>query len=146
MKSSWSKKLSQPAIVNLDAEPQKSITVYYDNQIVGEFVADIIVNDTVILELKSMRRIIRAHACRSEAQIPLSGPRVIHVNDSEAYFTGEVQLVNYLVAKGKPVGLILNSWTCQEQVLEKERLMKRAKIRPALARRNKVRLCFSFPN
>ena len=25
---------------NLDAEPQKSITVYYDNQIVGEFVAD----------------------------------------------------------------------------------------------------------
>ncbi len=31
-----------------------------------------------------------------------------HVNDSEAYFTGEVQLVNYLVATGKPVGLILN--------------------------------------
>ena len=66
---------------NLDSEPQKSITVYYDNQIVGEFVADIIVNDTVILELKSVRRIIKAH---------------------------EVQLVNYLVATGKPVGLILN--------------------------------------
>ena len=64
---------------NLDAEPQKAITVYYDNQIVGEFVAD--VNDTVILELKSVRRIIKAH---------------------------EVQLVNYLVATGKPVGLILN--------------------------------------
>ncbi len=31
-----------------------------------------------------------------------------HVNDSEVYFTGEVQLVNYLVATGKPVGLILN--------------------------------------
>jgi GxxExxY protein len=40
-------------------------------------VADII----VILELKSIRRIINAH---------------------------EVQLVNYLVATGKPVGLILN--------------------------------------
>ena len=66
---------------NLDAEPQKPITVYYDNQIVGEFIADIIVNDTVILELKSVRRIIKAH---------------------------EVQLVNYLVATGKPVGLILN--------------------------------------
>jgi len=25
---------------DLDAEPQKPITVYYDNQIVGEFVAD----------------------------------------------------------------------------------------------------------
>ncbi|MCK4388839.1 MAG: GxxExxY protein, partial [Desulfobacterales bacterium] len=51
------------------------------NQIVGEFVADIIVNDTIILELKSVRRIINAH---------------------------EVQLVNYLVATEKPVGLILN--------------------------------------
>jgi GxxExxY protein len=40
-----------------------------------------IVNDTVILELKSVRRIIKVH---------------------------EVQLVNYLVATGKPVGLILN--------------------------------------
>jgi GxxExxY protein len=66
---------------HLDAEPQKSITAYYDNQIVGEFIADIVVNNTVILELKSVRRIIKAH---------------------------EVQLVNYLVATGKPVGLILN--------------------------------------
>ena len=65
----------------LDVESQKPITVYYENEIVGEFVADIIVNDTIILELKSVRRIIKAH---------------------------EVQLVNYLVATGKPVGLILN--------------------------------------
>ena len=66
---------------DLDAESQKPITVYYENEIVGEFVADIIVNDTIILELKSVRRIIKAH---------------------------EVQLVNYLVSTGKPVGLILN--------------------------------------
>ena len=66
---------------SLNAESQKPITVYYENEIVGEFVADIIVNDTIILELKSLRRIIKAH---------------------------EVQLVNYLVATGKPVGLILN--------------------------------------
>ena len=65
----------------LDTESQKPITVYYDDEIVGEFVADIIVNDTIILELKSVRRVIKAH---------------------------EVQLVNYLVATGKPVGLILN--------------------------------------
>ncbi len=65
----------------LNAESQKPITVYYEDEIVGEFVADIIVNDTIILELKSLRRIIRAH---------------------------EVQLVNYLVATGKPAGLILN--------------------------------------
>jgi len=65
----------------LDTESQKPITVYYDDEIAGEFVADIIVNDTIILELKSVRRVIKAH---------------------------EVQLVNDLVATGKPVGLILN--------------------------------------
>ena len=65
----------------LNTESQKPITVYYEGETVGEFVADIIVNDTVIIELKSVRRIIKAH---------------------------EVQLVNYLVATGKPVGLILN--------------------------------------
>jgi GxxExxY protein len=65
----------------LDTETQRPITVYYESEVVGEFVADIMVNDAVIIELKSVRRIIRAH---------------------------EVQLVNYLVATGKPVGLILN--------------------------------------
>ena len=65
----------------LDTESEKPISVYYDNEIVGEFIADIIVNDNIILEVKSVRRIIKAQ---------------------------EVQLVNYLVATGKPVGLILN--------------------------------------
>jgi GxxExxY protein len=46
-----------------------------------EYEVDIMVNDAIIIELKSARRIIKAH---------------------------EVQLVNYLVATGKPVGLILN--------------------------------------
>jgi len=67
--------------VGLSAVSQKPITVFYDNDVVGEFVADIIVEDTIILELKSIRRIIRAH---------------------------EVQMVNYLVATEKPVGLIIN--------------------------------------
>ncbi len=65
----------------LDTESQKPITVYYEGKIVGEFVTDIIINDAIIVELKSVRRIIKAH---------------------------EVQLVNYLVATGKSVGLILN--------------------------------------
>ena len=65
----------------LSAVSQKPITVFYDNEVVGEFVADIIVEDTIILELKSVRRIIQAH---------------------------EVQMVNYLVATEKPVGLIIN--------------------------------------
>ena len=64
-----------------DIESQKPIRVQYDGEVVGDFVVDILVNDTVILELKSVRKLIEAH---------------------------EVQLVNYLVATGKPVGLLIN--------------------------------------
>ena len=64
-----------------DIESQKPIRVQYDGEVVGDFVADILVNDTVILELKSVRKLVEAH---------------------------EVQLVNYLVATGKPVGLLIN--------------------------------------
>jgi len=65
----------------LHAESQKGITVYYDGEVVGEFFADVVVDDTVIVELKSARQLAKAH---------------------------EVQLVNYLVGTGKPVGLLLN--------------------------------------
>ncbi|MDO8745086.1 MAG: GxxExxY protein [Candidatus Brocadiaceae bacterium] len=81
----------------LDAASQKPITVYYDDEIVGEFVADIIVNDTVILELKSVRRVVKAH---------------------------EVQLVNYLVATGKPIGLILNFGESKVEVKRKVKDLK----------------------
>ena len=64
-----------------DIESQKPIRVQYDGEVVGDFIADILVNDTVILELKSVRKLVEAH---------------------------EVQLVNYLVATGKPVGLLIN--------------------------------------
>ena len=81
----------------MDAEAQKPITVYYDGEIVGEFVADIIVNDTIILELKSVRRVVKAH---------------------------EVQLVNYLVATGKPIGLILNFGESKVEVKRKVKDLK----------------------
>jgi GxxExxY protein len=64
-----------------DIESQKPIRVQYDGEVVGDFIADILVNDTAILELKSVRKLVEAH---------------------------EVQLVNYLVATGKPVGLLIN--------------------------------------
>jgi GxxExxY protein len=66
---------------DFDIESQKPIKVQYDGEVVGDFIADILVNDTVILELKSVRKLVEAH---------------------------EVQLVNYLVATGKPVGLLIN--------------------------------------
>ncbi len=65
----------------LEAQTQVPIVVHYEGEVVGEFVADIIVEDKVIVELKSVRAIVRAH---------------------------EIQLVNYLVGTGKSVGLLLN--------------------------------------
>ena len=78
----------------LKCEQQSAISVYYDNQNVGEFIADVIVEDTVIVELKSVRRIIKAH---------------------------EVQLVNYLVATRKDVGLLLNFGEIKVEVKRKVR-------------------------
>ena len=63
------------------AEIQKPIEVLYHGQPVGYFVADLIVDDLVIVELKSVRQLIETH---------------------------EVQLVNYLAATGKPAGLLIN--------------------------------------
>ena len=47
----------------LNAEPQKPITVYYDNENAGHFLADIVVNDTIILELKSEGELWKPMKC-----------------------------------------------------------------------------------
>jgi GxxExxY protein len=46
----------------LSAEPQHPITVYYEGQEVGLFFADLLVEEKVIVELKSVRTLIDAHA------------------------------------------------------------------------------------
>ena len=79
-------------------ETQKSITVRYDGEVVGEFAADILVEEAVIVELKSVTRLTKAHA---------------------------VQLVNYLVATGKPVGLLLNFGEHGVEVKRKVRELRR---------------------
>ncbi len=65
----------------IKAEVQQPITVFYKGNQVGDFAADIIVEDRVIIELKSVLRLLEAH---------------------------EVQLVNYLVATGISTGLLIN--------------------------------------
>jgi GxxExxY protein len=70
--------LSESGIV---ARPQVPLDVYYREAAVGRFFADIIVEDAVIIELKAVDDLAKIH---------------------------EVQLVNYLVATGKPVGLLIN--------------------------------------
>jgi len=81
----------------IHAEGQKPIEVHYEGEVVGEFIADVLVDDRVIVELKSVRRIIKAH---------------------------EVQLVNYLVATGKEVGLILNFGETKVEVRRKIRTLE----------------------
>ena len=65
----------------LQIEVQCPIKVYYQNEIVGEYFADIIVNDSVIVELKAIDSL-----------------NAVHGN----------QLVNYLKATGIVVGLLIN--------------------------------------
>jgi GxxExxY protein len=62
-------------------EAQKKIKVYYKEIEVGDYFADIIVNDLVILELKAQEYLVEAN---------------------------EFQLINYLKATSCEVGLLLN--------------------------------------
>ena len=62
-------------------ESQKLIKVYFKDTIVGEYFADIVVNDKIILELKSCEALAPEH---------------------------EVQLFNYLKATKIEVGLLFN--------------------------------------
>ncbi|WP_277058532.1 GxxExxY protein [Trichlorobacter lovleyi] len=65
----------------LEAENQHQLTVSFRNENVGCFYADIIVNKTVILELKAVKSLLPEH---------------------------QAQLLNYLKASGLPVGLLIN--------------------------------------
>ena len=48
---------------DLKVEPEKPLKVYYHNDIVGDFYVDLLVNDAIILELKSVQNIPKEHAC-----------------------------------------------------------------------------------
>ena len=67
--------------LGLPFEIEKPIKVYYDGLVVGEYRADIIVDDRILLELKAVQNLCTAH---------------------------EVQLVNYLTATGINDGLLIN--------------------------------------
>lgn len=67
--------------IGIGVEQQVPITVYYDGIVVGEFVADIVVEGQLLLELKAVRTLDPAHVA---------------------------QCINYLTATGKPLCLLLN--------------------------------------
>ena len=62
-------------------EAQKQIKVYYKDELVGDFFADLLINDTIILELKACDILVKAHY---------------------------VQTLNYLKATNIEIGLLLN--------------------------------------
>ena len=65
----------------LKCAPQVAVSVTFRGQIVGEFFADILVEDKLILELKAVRELLGEH---------------------------QAQLINYLKASDVEYGLLLN--------------------------------------
>ena len=67
--------------IGLEVKSQVHLQVYFHNQAVGEYIADLIVNDVILLELKAVEKIADIHTA---------------------------QLLNYLKATKIEVGLVLN--------------------------------------
>jgi GxxExxY protein len=65
----------------LEVRAQTPITVFYENEVVGEYFADLFVGNAVIIELKAVKNLADEH---------------------------EAQLLNYLKATPYEVGLLLN--------------------------------------
>lgn len=82
----------------LSYEIEMPINVYYDNVLVGEFKADIVVEKMLIIELKAVNSLHIAH---------------------------EVQLVNYLTSTGIDNGLLINFGAEQLQFKRKFRIYQK---------------------
>ncbi len=67
--------------MGLIVEQQKKVDVYYKDNNVGHYLSDLIVENTVIIEVKAAENICPEHEC---------------------------QLINYLKASDKEVGVLLN--------------------------------------
>ena len=68
----------------IDAVSQSAIKVFYEGKIIGEYYADILVDNKVIIEIKAAKRLVEEN---------------------------EAQLLNYLKATDIEVGLLLNFGT-----------------------------------
>ena len=68
-------------VLGISAKKEVPIKVYYKNTVVGDYFADIVVDQKIILEIKSIKKILPIH---------------------------EVQLLNYLKATNYKLGLLIN--------------------------------------
>ena len=60
----------------IEAKQQAPITVYFEEEVVGNYYADILVEDKVILEIKSVENIIDAHIAQSLNYLKATGLRL----------------------------------------------------------------------
>ena len=84
--------------LGLKVETQKPLQVRYEGKIVGDFMADILVEDKIIIELKAIHQLNKIH---------------------------EAQLVNYLTATGLDLGLLINFSDERVQVKRKVRVLNK---------------------
>ena len=84
----------------LQVECNRAIKVVYDGIVIGDFVGDMLIADTVLVENKAVKALVQAH---------------------------EVQLVNYLTATGIEIVLLLNFGTTSLQVKRKYRTYRKRK-------------------
>ena len=73
----------------LKAESQKSIKVYYDGIVVGDYFADVVVDDEIIVELKVVKALDNTHLA---------------------------QCLHYLKATGNKLGLLVNFGASSVQI------------------------------
>ena len=83
---------------NILAEAEIPIEVYYDDSVVGEYRADIIVEKRIILEIKAIQHLLPVH---------------------------EAQLVNYLTATKIDCGLLINFGGERLEIKRKYRTYKK---------------------
>jgi GxxExxY protein len=67
--------------LGLEVSPEARVLVYYEGEVVGEYFADLLVASVVLVELKTVEKLMEEH---------------------------EAQLINYLKATPYEVGLLLN--------------------------------------
>ncbi len=69
---------------NLNVLAQYPIQIEYKNEMIGDFIADLLVENSIILEIKAVKEILPIH---------------------------EAQLINYLKATNLPLGILINFYS-----------------------------------
>jgi len=73
----------------LSVKQQAPIQIYYDEYIIGDYIADLFVEDKIIVELKTVKSVENIH---------------------------QAQLLNYLKATGAQLGLIINFYNPKVEI------------------------------